>query len=184
MDSAQAQARLERMVAASDDPILDSPTITDLLGIAARCDAVGNSPRNTVDAPIRTASTLYAVNDLVRQNSTTERWWTCEVPGTTSASSLPAPSGWPILDYFRISDFTVYDGTVLWRDAGTRWQPTYDLNAAAAMGWEIKAASVASRFTFSADGQTYNRSEIHAACLMQADRYRRRKSGTVTITTM
>lgn len=183
MDSAQAQARLERMVAAADDPILDNAAVTDLLGLAARRDAAGNDPRNTTDAISRAISTRYAINDLVRQDASTERWWLCEIPGTTAATATPS-SGWPVLDYFRISDFTVYDGTVLWRDAGTRWQPTYDLNIAAAAGWEQKAASVAARFTFSADGQIFNRSEIHAMCLEQADRYRHRRAGTITVSTM
>ena len=51
------------------------------------------------------------------------------------------------------------------------WIPTYDLNAAAAEGWRWKAARAAERFSFSADGASYNRDQIYQHCMEQAKRY-------------
>ena len=176
MDVALAQARLERMVSSAVDPILNSTTITDLLVYGRRPDAAGNDTRNTSAASSWTAATLYQVNDLVRQSGSVERWWVCETPGT-SAATAPV---WPVFTYGRLSTSIVTDGSAVWRDAGSRWQPTYDFNAMAAAGWEVKAALIANRFTFAADGQTFNRSQQHAMCLTMADRYRNRRSGTVS----
>ncbi len=181
MDVALAQARLERMIASTVDPILDAAAIADLLSYGRRPDAAGNDPRNDSTAPVWTAGTLYARNDLVRQSSTVERWWICLWPGRSNTTT---PS-WPVLLTPR-TDRTVVDGTgpvtaVVWEDAGSRWQPTYDFNAMAAAGWETKAALIANRFTFATDGQTFNRSQQHAMCLTMADRYRNRLTGSAQI---
>lgn len=179
MDVAIAQARLERMVAASTEPVLDAAAIADILGLAARPDYMGNDPRNIPAVAVRASSTLYAINDIVRQDLTTERWWICEIPGTTR-STAPV---WPVMTYVPgPSDITVVDGPVIWRDAGSRWQPTYDLNAAAMHGWEQKAAAVAHRFNFAADSNQFNVSQIHAMCLTMADRYKARSPQTIRVT--
>lgn len=179
MDAQTAQDRLERMVAAGEEPILDALTIVDLLAQAARRDFLENDPRNGTAAAHATG-TLYAVNDIVQQAALTERWWICEVPGTTGAT---APT-WPAFTYpAPASGSTVWDGTVVWRDAGSRWQPTYDLNAAAALGWEQKAAACSHRFNFSADSQRFDVSQIHAQCLTMADRFRNRGAFTIRIET-
>lgn len=176
MDPTTALARLERMVAADQEPVLDAATIQDLLVMARRQDAAGNDPRNTPGTPARAASTLYSVNDLVRQNASTERWWICQWAGTTG-TTVPA---WPAF-YVPRTDSTVYDGTVVWADAGSRWQPTFDFNYAAAAGWESKAAALAHRFDFAADGQRFDRSKAHAMCLQMADVYRRRINSTLIV---
>lgn len=54
------------------------------------------------------------------------------------------------------------------------WEPTYDLNAAAADAWQMKAAAAAGDYDFSADGASYSRSQIVAQCLAMEDRYRKR----------
>lgn len=174
MDAAAAQARLERMVAASTDPVLDAPTVVDLMLIAKRVDRTGNDPRNDDTAASRTGSTIYEPGELVRQAAGVERWWICLIAGTTASD---APS-WPTLTGCQRSDTIVRDGTVTWQDAGSRWASTWNLNAAAAAGWEMKAALVSGRFNFAADQQRFDRSQIHAMCLEQADRYRRRGAGT------
>ena len=175
MDETDARARLERMVAADIEPTLDADAITDLMRIAARPDGARNDPRNTSAAPVWTATTVYAAGDLVRQSSTAERWWLC-LTGGTSASTTPS---WPTLVYER-TDWIILDGTVEWVDAGSRWRPTWNLNAAAAAGWEQKAAQVAHRFDFGADGQKFDRSQTHAMCLDMADRYRMRGTGSTS----
>ena len=59
------------------------------------------------------------------------------------------------------------------------WEPTYDLNAAAAEGWRRKAALVADRFAFSADGATYNRDQLYKHCMEQSRRYSARAVRTL-----
>jgi hypothetical protein len=54
------------------------------------------------------------------------------------------------------------------------WTPTYDLNIGAAEGWRWKAAAVAGKVDFSADGGSYQRSQQHAMCLAQAQAYARK----------
>lgn len=56
------------------------------------------------------------------------------------------------------------------------WAPTWDLNGAAADGWERKAGLVAGDYDFGEDGQRFNRSQVHAMCLVQADRFDGRRS--------
>lgn len=51
------------------------------------------------------------------------------------------------------------------------WEPSWDLNAAAAEGWRWKAGRCADRFAFSADGATYNRNQVAEHCLAQAKIY-------------
>lgn len=59
------------------------------------------------------------------------------------------------------------------------WTPTYDFNAAASEGWELKAG-LAVTFDFTAHGQTFDRSQVQEQCLAMASRYRR-GSGSVRI---
>ena len=173
MDAYAAQDRLERMVAASEDPVLDAPTLADLMRIAMRVDRAGNDPRNSTTVS-RADSTIYEPGELVRQAAGAERWWICLIAGTTATA---APT-WPTLTGYPRGDTIVRDGTVTWQDAGSRWAPTWNLNAAAAAAWEMKAALVSGRFDFAADQQRFDRSQIHAMCLEQADRFRRRGAGT------
>jgi len=51
------------------------------------------------------------------------------------------------------------------------WTPTYDLRAAAAEGWRIKAARVAHRFNFSKDGQQFDVGELRKSFLDMASQY-------------
>lgn len=55
-------------------------------------------------------------------------------------------------------------------DAG--WEPTWDLDAAAADGWEWKAGRVAGDFTFSADDASYSKGDVMAKMLDMAATYR------------
>lgn len=51
------------------------------------------------------------------------------------------------------------------------WAPTYALNAAAAEGWRWKAGKVAGAVNLSQDGSSINRSDMHKACMEQAEHY-------------
>lgn len=61
------------------------------------------------------------------------------------------------------------------------WTPTWDLNAGAAHGWRLKAAKVAAEFSFSTDGQSFNRSEQVKAFMDLAAMYRNRIAGSVPL---
>ena len=66
------------------------------------------------------------------------------------------------------------------QDENEDWIPTYDLNAAAADIWGEKAAAITGDFDFSADGGTYNRSQVVAQYQQRERFYRaRRKPGTI-----
>lgn len=56
------------------------------------------------------------------------------------------------------------------------WTPTWDLHGAAADGWERKAGLVAGDYDFGEDGQRFDRSQVHAMCIKQADRFDSRRS--------
>jgi hypothetical protein len=56
------------------------------------------------------------------------------------------------------------------------WNPTYDLNAAAADIWAEKAAVMAGDFDFSADGGNYSRSQAYEQAMKQSRYYRSRRS--------
>ena len=99
MDDASALARLQAMCAATEEPVLSSADLEQLVALARRADADG-----------------------------------------------VAPSA---------------DG----------WVPTYDLRAAAAEGWRIKAARVAHRFNFSKDGQQFDVGELRKSFLDMAAQY-------------
>lgn len=66
-------------------------------------------------------------------------------------------------------------------DAG--WTATYDLQAAAADGWEIRAGRAAGAIDFGEDGQRFNRSQLYAQCMAMAALYRR-GSGSARVTSI
>lgn len=60
-------------------------------------------------------------------------------------------------------------------EVNPNWTPTYDLNAAAADIWEEKAAAVAHRMDFSADGGNYSASQQYEQYMKQCRHYRSRR---------
>lgn len=60
------------------------------------------------------------------------------------------------------------------------WQETYDLDSAAATGWEWKAGRATPGFSFGEDGQMFSRQQVFDHCMAMADRYRR-SSGSATV---
>lgn len=54
------------------------------------------------------------------------------------------------------------------------WVPSWELNSAAAQGWLMKAGRAASDVTFTADGASYNRSDLIAHCRDMAAQYQAR----------
>lgn len=63
------------------------------------------------------------------------------------------------------------------------WEPTFDLDAAAAEGWRTKAGRVAPRFGVTLDGGTLHRQQIYVHCMSQATLYAKKVVGTLGVLT-
>ncbi len=169
MTRQEALARLGRMVASTSEPVLDSTALADLLLQAELADDDGNLPDsyNTWSA-----STSYAAGSIVVPTTRNGSYYTAAVG--ISGSAEPT---WPTTG-------TVTDNTVVWTWTGSvLWTPRYDLNRAAAEGWRQKAAMLAGRFNFSADGASYDVSQAYDNCLKQVAQYQRRIVGSAGVRT-
>lgn len=71
-------------------------------------------------------------------------------------------------------------GAVPVREENQYWIPTYNINLAASEVWENKAAQLAGKFDFSADGGNYSQSQAYQQALGMAKYYRGR-GGVTTI---
>jgi len=60
------------------------------------------------------------------------------------------------------------------------WDETYDVYAATATVFEVKAARVANRFDFSTDGQRLDRSQMAAHFMAMARMWRARTAGVIS----
>lgn len=175
MDQESALARLHLMVDAASDPVLHDTEVEDILRFAQRSDAAGNPCSNVATAPVWAAGTVYAYGDVVTAAPAAGRWWMCTTPGTSSTTQ---PT-WADRSALPPYGATVADGTVVWTDVGTAWAPTWDLNAAAAEAWRIKAGRAAGRFNFTTDGQTFSRAQVAAGCRAQERSFRRKITGGI-----
>jgi hypothetical protein len=157
MNEAAARTQLERMVAKTSDPTLSEGDIDALLVIGQRADSTGR---------VRASDTAWAagatrvVGDRVVGSSRTGQAWVASVGGL-GGDTEPA---WP-------GSGTVADGAVTWTlyTGALVWQPTYDLNAAAAEGWRWKMAKLASGIDFTTDGQSFSKSQAfdHAKAMIE-----------------
>jgi hypothetical protein len=93
----------------------------------------------------------------------------------TSASEEPDLTDADVAAMMDVSRLADAAGMV-YTDAG--WDPTWDLNRGAALGWTIKAGRVANRFAFDADGAKYDRNQIHQHCVAMAQIFRNKVAGT------
>lgn len=82
---------------------------------------------------------------------------------------------YPHLDEQGLEPYTLSSDTPPEQVVNDDWIPTYDLHAAAADVWEEKAASVADRFDFRADGGDYSVSQKYEQAMMQARYHRSRR---------
>jgi len=98
----------------------------------------------------------------------TEEEARAELETMVSASSDPALSSDEVTSLLlkskRADRFGVRPG-----DDG--WEETWDLDSAAAKGWERKAGKAASRVDFSADGANIRGSQTYEACMKIAATY-------------
>lgn len=175
MDEAVAMERLMRLVDASSDPELDTSDVWALLREAKRPDAVGNLPSNVTTAPTWAASTAYSYGTVVTASPAAGRWWMCVQAGT---SAVTQPS-WPDITGPPTSTQVADGDDVVWADVGGRWAPTWDLDAAAVRGWELKMSRVAGRYDFITDAQTFNRGQMIDHFETMADRHRRRGMASI-----
>lgn len=90
----------------------------------------------------------------------------------------------PVLEAGELDDLVALakrpDGVGL-TPADTGWAPTWDINAAAHVGWLWKAAKASGDFTFSDDAGSYNRREVFDMCERMADVYRKKVLGWLPI---
>lgn len=160
---ADALARLERLVAHTTPPTLASEVLSLLLA-SARADSTG-AGREETDAEWK-PETTYADGDTVVPTSRNGLRYRVSVAGDSGvAEPVWTTSG------------TVTDGSVTWEidtASPAAWSPTFDIAAAAAEGWRMKAGLVSDRFRFADDGDTYDRDQIFAHCVRMAELYEKK----------
>lgn len=61
------------------------------------------------------------------------------------------------------------------------WVETYDVYAAVAAGWRVKAGKAAGRYTFQTGQMRENESDLHKHCLAMAEYYGRFVMGTSVV---
>lgn len=160
----EALARLTRMLGGTTPPVLQPSEIASLLDDAARPDASGRFVASDADR-VWTANAAYAVGDLVVPTTPTGRLYRVTASDGAAGPTEPA---WPT------SGSVVLDGVTYELDTTsvpTAWQPTYDLAAAAAAGWNEKAGLVSDRFRFADGGDSYDRNQIFEHCVKMAELY-------------
>lgn len=102
-------------------------------------------------------------------------------PSTTTYSDdtlVAYVEKYPHLDEQGEDPYTLSSDTPPEQVANDNWIPTYDLHAAAADVWEEKAASVADRFDFRADGGDYSVSQRYEQAMNQVRYHRSRRMPT------
>jgi hypothetical protein len=163
---------LRSMLATSEEPTLTDEQVDLLLSISERVDVYGNSPANVSDVAVYASAVAYVPGDLVRSG---DRFWLASTPGTSGGVTFPDLRGLPAAEY------VAEDNGIRWVDNGSLWARTYDLNAAAAVGWRWKAGLVAHKYAFGTDGQTFTRNQWFAHCMQMAEVYGKRAPLTVTL---
>lgn len=177
MNRATAARRLRTLVAADSAPCLDAAELDELVDYAASPARDGALPTNDGITATRATLTFYAAGATIRSAVTGGgyRYWRARKGGYTGPGTL----GFPELLGHPRTGTQVYDQGVVWEDVGGEWEPTWNLNRAAARGWEIKAGKCAGAYDVTVDGQNMRRSTSAAACREQAALYRRRAAATL-----
>lgn len=61
------------------------------------------------------------------------------------------------------------------------WEPTWDLNRAAARGWDIKAGRASDHHAVTINGRVFSAQQVYEHCEEQARKYRKRIAGTIAV---
>lgn len=166
LTDAEVKTRLETLCQSATEPTLSSPELDTLVKQAKRADSEGRR-----FYPAWQATRAYAVGDLVVPTTRNAHVYECTAAGTSGASQPSFPT---------TQNATVADGTVNWQEVGDDdWVPTYDLNAAAAEGWRLKAGKVVPLYTASAGASRFERAQIYAHCIQQANVYVNKTAQTI-----
>jgi hypothetical protein len=99
-----------------------------------------------------------------------------EITARELLEDMVSPSSIPILtdnEVDRLLNYAKRADVNGYLPSETEWEPTWNLAAAAARGWIIKAGKVAGLFPFSTDGQSYQRDQMHRMCIETANEWRR-----------
>lgn len=161
-------ARLTSMTAATTWPVLDGPTLADLLVMFSVRDALGFPPRKPWQA-----LTPYMVAGEIRVPTVdNEHLYKVTTAGVSGATEPTWPTG---------SGATVTDGSVVWTEDGPNdWTPTYNLSAAAAEGWRRKASLCSGKYNLTVGaGQSFSRDQVFQHCLKMAELYGRGGVGSL-----
>lgn len=95
-----------------------------------------------------------------------------------NADSYPELDDSDLDELLRLAQRPDTDGVI---PSDSTWVPTYNLNAAAATGWEWKAAKASGDFRFSEDGQSFSREQVFEHCMRMARLYSSGAGGSVTV---
>ena len=163
LSTATARTRLEMYLQWQVTPTLTTGEVDELFAMAKRADAYGIAPDAYADWKASTALTLGA-----ERVPTTRNGYVYAVStGGTTGSSEP---DWPTT-----LDATVNDGTAVWTcSARAGWTPTFDLHAAAAEGWQMKAAKAVPSYDVKAGSVDAKRNQTYQACVRNAQLHRRK----------
>lgn len=167
----EAKSRLERMVAASDDPALGPLEITELLLLARTVDSFG-AEIDPID--LWTPASAYAVGDLVVPRQHNGHYYEVTVSDGLAGANEPS---WPL----GAGATVVLDGITYTELGATAWGGEWDLQRAAAEGWRWKAGKCSSRFNFSSDVNNFQRSQTFEHCIKMAKEYESDSAYTINV---
>lgn len=165
MTRAQALAALARMTAAAVAPVLDADTLGELLDASRRRDL--NRAWYATDT-VWAANETLAAGAVRVPTSPTGIAYVVTTAGTTGGAE---PVAWPAAGGTVVSGTVTFTASTLTDERALVWQPTYDLNSAAAEGWRYKAAQLATATDFSSDGQSFSKSQAFKAALDMAAKF-------------
>lgn len=119
------------------------------------------------DYDVWTASTAYAVNDVVIAPVNNGRMYRCVYGGTTSTTN-PFPTN----PAFNTYGCVYSDGAdIYWVDAGAASADRWNVKKGASMAWRQKAGKVAHLLQVKDGQQDLQLGNLHKQCLLMADRY-------------
>lgn len=164
MKQSQAMQRLKGMVAHDQIPELSDADLVDLLRRSRSVDSQGNTIE---DVTVWEPDTSYEVGDKVVFDDFV---FTCVESGVSGDVST-----WN-------QDENLTDGSVIWSVVGrSNWTPTYDVNYAAMLGWELKAAKAVAMMSFTADGVTFHRDQFLANCKTLQEMYSKKVFASIPL---